>query len=149
MIRQTMPAERGDQLRNLLSGLALCELGDLLRWQDAFQESVNHKPSGKTEYIAQNVAKLDIGIFKDLLNAIALASRFLYQPAASAGQVSQFPDRAFGDKARPDHRVAEQVRQPATIIRIGLMTAPVLHVESVRQHDLNAVFKDVENWFPV
>jgi len=41
MIRQTMPAERGDQLRNLLSGLALCKLRDLLRWQDAFQESVN------------------------------------------------------------------------------------------------------------
>ena len=77
---------------------------------------LDHQPPGNSEHVTENVAELDIGIFEDLLNTIALACPFPHQLSASASQIPEFPDSAFGNKTRSDHAVAKQVRQPAAVV---------------------------------
>jgi hypothetical protein len=92
-----------------------------------------------------HVPQLDVRILEDLLHAIAVAGVFRDQLPTPAGQTPQLADRERWDGAWLDHAVAEKMRQPAAVIRIGLVPALVLHVGSVGKDDRDLRLKQVED----
>lgn len=65
------------------------KLRDFLRLRDTFQKSVDHQAPGESEHVTENIAELDVGIFEDLLNTIALAGLFSNQLSAPPSQIPQ------------------------------------------------------------
>jgi len=107
------------------------------------------RPDCHTEDVRQHVPQLDVGILEDLLHAVALAGVFRDQLPAPAGQIPQLADREGWDEAWPDHAVTEKVRQPAAIVRIGLVPAPVLHIGGVGEDHADVRLEQVEDRLPV
>ena len=135
--------------RDLHPGLFLGQLRDLLCAQMAVEQCLEHKPAGDTEDVRQHVPQLDVGILEDLLHAIALAGVLPDQLPAPASQIPQLADRERRDEAWPDHSVTEKVRQPAAVVRIGLVSAPILHIGSVGKDHADVRLEQVEDRLPV
>ena len=68
IVAQPMARNRSRDLRDLLSCLFLCKVGDLLRSHLAVEKSRKHQPAGHAENVRQHVTELDVRIFKHLLN---------------------------------------------------------------------------------
>ncbi len=91
MIAHLMFLQRGDDLGNLLLGLALRKLGDLLRISVAVQQSLQHQLSGDSKNIAEYTAQFHVGVFQHLLDPIFLADTVLDDLLTTPRQIAQLP----------------------------------------------------------
>ena len=69
-----LPVERFLQLRNLLSQLRPGQIGQPGRVVLPLDHGLQHQPSGHTHHVGGHRTQLHVGVFKQLLNAIADAS---------------------------------------------------------------------------
>ncbi len=102
----------------------------------ARHQGFQHELAGKTEHVAQHVPDLHVGVFQYLLHTIPFLGSSPDHLLAAPRQVPQFALRPRRNKARTNHSVTQQVRQPARIVRVGLVPGDGLDLLRIGQHYL-------------
>lgn len=68
---------------------------------------------------------------------------------ATTREVTKFTNCQWWDEPWPDHAMAKQMSPPSAIVRIGFVSAPVLHVGGVRRGYVDVCLKQIEDRFPI
>jgi len=122
VIAYAMAFQRRDDLWDLLLGTPLGKLRDLRRLRLALEQRIQHQLPRDSEYIGKHIAQLHVGVFQDLLYTVLLAGPRSQQFLPPPRQIPQLPNRPRGNKTGMNHGVPQQVRQPPSVLVIGLVS---------------------------
>jgi hypothetical protein len=138
-------------LRNRLPGLPLRQISNLVRSGSAFHQSLHHQLPREPEHVCEDIADLDVGVFQDRLHPIAFLGPGSYQLLSSPRRFPQLANLEGRDVTWPDPSVPQQVRQPATVIRVRFVAPQVAHLLGIGEHHLQSFhfFQDMEDRFPI
>jgi hypothetical protein len=107
------------------------------------------RSAGHPHHLADHRGQLDIGPFSDPLDAVDLPRPLLHKRGPVAGEIAHIPLPAWGEKARLQPAMAEELGQPARVRLLGLAPWHILDMGGMHQKARAVAFQHVRHRMPI